>query len=86
MVAVASSESVVPASELHCPMRCIRQLAFTLRRKTLDNGSVNEVVAFAKAKKGYCARLCCTWTSNKGGLLGVEHLTQQRIDQENAYN
>ena len=38
-----------------------------------------------KQKSGLRARLYCPGTSSKGGVHGVEHFAQQRIDQENAF-
>ena len=81
-----ANETVVPASELQEAMRRIKQLEGALGRKTLENEILKEAVDFAKQKSGLCARLYCPGTSNKGGVHGTGSFSQQRIDQENAFN
>ena len=63
LVAVGANETVVPVSDLQDAMRRIKQLEGALRRKTLENEILNEVVNFAKAKK---------WIAHSPVLAGDE--------------
>jgi len=63
----------------------IKQLKGVLGCKTLENEILNEAVEFYKAKSGFCARLYCPGTSNKGGLHVNGCFAQQHIDQENTF-
>ena len=63
LVAVGTSEPVVPASELQDAKKRIKQLEAALGRKTLENEILKEAVDFAKAKK---------WIARSPALPGDE--------------